>query len=73
MIMCERCKVKESTGFFILLCDECFEKYQAEGKHDISVMDPSMVRQDAGGLAPNDAKGVKIRYNDGDPVLDYVK
>lgn len=71
--ICERCKEKPSTGFFILLCDECFEKYEAEGKHDLSVIDPALVLQSAGGLAPDDVKGVRLRYNDGDPKIDFVR
>lgn len=71
--ICERCKEKPSTGFFILLCDECFEKYEAEGKPDISVIDPALVLQSHGGLAPNDVKGVRLHYNDGDPKIDFVR
>lgn len=77
-MLCMKCKQRESTGFLVHLCDECFDKWEAEvlakpKQADISAVDPSCIYQGAGGLVPNHYKGMKIREtNEGDVRLTYV-
>jgi len=72
---CQRCD-NESTGILIHLCDDCFDKFEKEfyqkgTPEDITnVVDLSLVKKSAGGLAPDD-KQAKIDYNDGNVRVTY--
>ena len=72
---CTRCHERESTGYLINLCDECFDQWEAEvnaGKVDIGPVDASMKYQSAGGLVPDSVEAVRIRGEGESAKVEFV-
>ena len=77
-MLCQRCRRRKSTGFLVHLCDPCFDEWEAEVKSqpdkvDLGPLDLACKRQKAGGLIPNDAKGIRLRGKGENVRIDIVR